>query len=198
MEVIAYSLNSEENKKYEISEFVFPYGDENVIVKLENFFGVSRKQLWVYNFAQRDFVNLKFNDNCCETKSVVFIQKEKPTISETCEILRKHYMPRVVRIRRSKGQVVQDCDIYIGRKCDWGGWNLPESKWHNPFRLSDNSSIIEVLNKYREYMKQRPDLIAALPELAGKTLGCWCKDTFENPCHGDVLVELFCAVFKIS
>lgn len=30
-------------------------------------------------------------------------------------------------------------------------------------------------------------LMKSLPELKGKTLGCWCKP---YPCHGDVLVEL--------
>ena len=30
-------------------------------------------------------------------------------------------------------------------------------------------------------------LLAALPELQGKVLGCWCAPL---PCHGDVLVEL--------
>jgi hypothetical protein len=29
--------------------------------------------------------------------------------------------------------------------------------------------------------------MAALPELRGKKLGCWCKP---GPCHGDVLAEL--------
>lgn len=29
--------------------------------------------------------------------------------------------------------------------------------------------------------------MAALSELKGKTLGCWCKP---NPCHGDVLLTL--------
>jgi hypothetical protein len=30
----------------------------------------------------------------------------------------------------------------------------------------------------------------AIPELAGKTLGCWCKKKPTDVCHGDVLVEL--------
>ena len=36
-----------------------------------------------------------------------------------------------------------------------------------------------------------PDLLAALPELRGKVLACWCKDQgHEVPCRGDVLAEL--------
>lgn len=40
----------------------------------------------------------------------------------------------VVRLRRSKGQVVQDCTLYIGRACYRGGWTLPQSKWYNYVR----------------------------------------------------------------
>jgi hypothetical protein len=31
------------------------------------------------------------------------------------------------------------------------------------------------------------ELLAALPELAGKTFGCWCAP---RPCHGEVLARL--------
>jgi hypothetical protein len=41
---------------------------------------------------------------------------------------------------------------------------------------------------HQEDVEAKPELIAALPELSGKKLGCWCKP---NPCHGDVLVDLF-------
>ena len=48
----------------------------------------------------------------------------------------KHWWHRtpVVRMRRHKGYVVQDCDVYIGRECRRGGWDLPASKWANPYR----------------------------------------------------------------
>jgi hypothetical protein len=36
-------------------------------------------------------------------------------------------------------------------------------------------------------MLMKPDLLAAIPELTGKYLCCWCKP---EACHGDVLVEL--------
>lgn len=44
------------------------------------------------------------------------------------------------------------------------------------------------VQKFRAYMMRRPDLLARLPELRGKPLGCWCKN--DAPCHGKVLVEL--------
>jgi hypothetical protein len=32
----------------------------------------------------------------------------------------------------------------------------------------------------------QPDLMARLPELKGKVLGCWCAP---EACHGDILSE---------
>ena len=46
-------------------------------------------------------------------------------------------MTSVVKLSRVNGKVIQDCDVYIGRACFRGGWNLPASKWANPYALSD-------------------------------------------------------------
>lgn len=92
----------------------------------------------------------------------------------------------VVRIRRQGGQIVQDCDIYIGRAWSLGGWNLEESKWANPFPTKEYGRE-ESLRLYREYILNKPELLAQIEELRGKTLGCWCKP---NACHGDILIEL--------
>ena len=80
-------------------------------------------------------------------------------------------------------------DVYIERQVRRGGWNLPHSEWHNPFKLYDyGGSRSVMLNRYERYIrKERPDLWKKLPELEGKTLGCWCKP-FQ--CHGDVLQKL--------
>lgn len=45
----------------------------------------------------------------------------------------------------------------------------------------------EAVAAYRSWLLTQPDLMAALPELKNKTLGCWCKP---HRCHGDVLAEL--------
>ncbi len=37
------------------------------------------------------------------------------------------------------------------------------------------------------WLRTQPDLLAALPELEGKVLGCWCSP---QECHGDVLIRL--------
>lgn len=70
------------------------------------------------------------------------------------------------------------------------------SKWGNPYtHLADRTtraehvvaSRREAIAKYRAHVLARPDLLAALDELRGKRLGCWC---FPKACHGDVLVAL--------
>ena len=71
----------------------------------------------------------------------------------------------------------EQCDVRIDRR----------SKWGNPFHVGKDGTREEVIAKYRDYIQTRPDLLAALPELRGKTLGGWCKPL---ACHGDVLVEL--------
>lgn len=68
-------------------------------------------------------------------------------------------------------------DVYIGRG----------SKWGNPFVMRHEGERSQVIQKYREYILNRPELLIALPEIAGKTLGCWCKPKL---CHGDILIEL--------
>jgi Domain of unknown function (DUF4326) len=77
----------------------------------------------------------------------------------------------VVHCRKAK------FDVYIGRP----------SKWGNPFKIKKGECREAVIEKYREWLLQQPNLIAQLAELEGKVLGCWCKPAL---CHGDVLAEL--------
>lgn len=67
--------------------------------------------------------------------------------------------------------------VYIGRP----------SKWGNPYRIGSDGTRAEVIAKYETWLRGCPDLLADLPELKDKTLGCWCKPL---PCHGDVLARL--------
>jgi hypothetical protein len=93
----------------------------------------------------------------------------------------------VVKIQRRGGDVIQDCDVYIGRQIARGGWDLPASKWANPHTIAACGSAGRAVLLYEAYLAKRPDLMASLGELRGKVLGCWCKP---GPCHGDVLVKL--------
>lgn len=93
----------------------------------------------------------------------------------------------VVKMRRTKGVVIQDCDVYIGRAWNMGGWQLPKSKWSNPFPVTQYGSVATSIARYKAYILRSPELLKDLEELRGKRLGCWCAP---GPCHGDVLVEL--------
>ena len=98
----------------------------------------------------------------------------------------------VVHLKIRNGVVVQGCDTYIGRAIYQGGWNLSGSKWANPFRLSEfGNDRRKVLDAYEAYIRSKPELMDALPELRGKRLGCWCKPF---ACHGDVLVKLLAEI----
>lgn len=77
---------------------------------------------------------------------------------------------RVVNIRQ------ETCDVYIGRG----------SKWGNHYVIGKEGDRDEVCDKYEKGFFTQPQLIADLPELVGKTIGCYCKP---KRCHGDFLVE---------
>ena len=90
------------------------------------------------------------------------------------------------RHRENGGQAPEGV-VSIGRAMGRGGWRLPASEWANPFPIGRHGTREEVIAGYREDLLLRPELRAALPELRGRVLGCWCMPL---PCHGDVLVEL--------
>lgn len=113
------------------------------------------------------------------------VRSEKPDVRET------RRPPTVVRIRRRNGRVVQGCDIYIGRRVDRGGWNLPTSKWHNPYRDRDRGVACEKFKHYLYHGKGKA-LLNYLHELEGKVLGCWCGDGL---CHGNILLSAFALKF---
>lgn len=70
-------------------------------------------------------------------------------------------------------------DVYIGRG----------SKWGNPFAMNgwSDDERNRVCDEYEKWFYTQQDLIDSLPELIGKTLGCFCKP---KRCHGDFLAKL--------
>ncbi|MFF3764090.1 DUF4326 domain-containing protein [Streptomyces sp. NPDC001922] len=77
--------------------------------------------------------------------------------------------------------------VYVGRAMHRGGWDLKGSPLASPFRPGRDGTREEVLEQYRAYLLERPDLLALLPELRGRRLGCWCVPL---PCHAQVIAEL--------
>lgn len=99
----------------------------------------------------------------------------------------QNLIPTVVKLKMRHGKVLQGCDIYIGRECSRGGWNLPESKWHNPYRVTPQRSVKNAVKLFEIYIRSNTKLLEDIEELFGKKLGCWC---YPSPCHGDILVKL--------
>lgn len=76
-------------------------------------------------------------------------------------------------------------DVYIGRAVPRK--RLKASIWANPFVIGRDGAREEVIDQYVNYLFHQPDLLARLPELAGKRLGCRCAP---ERCHGHILAGL--------
>ena len=85
-------------------------------------------------------------------------------------------MCKVLNARQVGKQSTQS-RIYVGRP----------SKWGNPFVIGRDGTRDAVIAKYRAWIMRQPALIAALHELHGKDLVCWCAP---ERCHADVLLDL--------
>lgn len=75
-------------------------------------------------------------------------------------------------------------DVYIGRPSKWGNpysW-LPSTP--EEFKVETREDAITA---YLLWVVNQSELMDALPEIRGKTLGCWCAP---KPCHGDTLLKL--------
>ena len=73
--------------------------------------------------------------------------------------------------------------IYIGRRTR----SRPRSKWANPYRVGRDGDRNQVIEMYSLYLQAKPDLLAAIGELRGRTLECWCAP---EACHGGLLARL--------
>jgi hypothetical protein len=78
---------------------------------------------------------------------------------------------------RQVGKQPAEGRVYVGRP----------SKWGNPFVIGRHGTRDQVIAKYRAWITRQSALMAALPELRGKNLICWCAP---EACHADVLIEL--------
>lgn len=56
-----------------------------------------------------------------------------------------------------------------------------------PIRYWQDGDRDTVIQKYKDYLDNSPELLKALPTLKGKNLVCWCSP---HACHGDVLLDL--------
>lgn len=83
-------------------------------------------------------------------------------------------MPRVI----NKSVNPRTSGVYIGRPSVYG----------NPFRIGVDGNRDAVIAKYRAWLCDQPDMVAAVKiGLRGRDLVCWCAPL---ACHGDVLLEI--------
>jgi hypothetical protein len=112
-------------------------------------------------------------------------------------------------MKRERGILLQDCEVYIGRQVSKGGWRLTKSLFANPYIVGKtmiakhSGETIHVLDHQDSIARYWNMIVAgkvdlrsfdeitmmrrALPALRGKVLGCWCKKKGDELCHGDVL-----------
>lgn len=67
-----------------------------------------------------------------------------------------------------------------------------DTRFGNQFRLKEDGgeytreeSVAQYESWFKEKVQSDDDFRAAVEELRGETLGCWCKP---KPCHGDVIL----------
>ncbi len=94
--------------------------------------------------------------------------------------------------------------VYVGRRmfrhpCEEVREGSP---WGNPFKprtgIACFVALAECLARYRAHVLASPALVALLPSLRGKALGCWCcndprtgpRDPALYVCHAQVLADL--------
>lgn len=81
-------------------------------------------------------------------------------------------------LNKYKDIINNTTDVYIGRPTKWG----------NPFVIGKDGDRQQVVEKYKEWILQQPQLVeAAKKELCGKNLVCFCSP---QACHGDILLEI--------
>jgi hypothetical protein len=69
-------------------------------------------------------------------------------------------------------------DIFIGRP----------SKFSNPFKINEDGTRSEVIDKFETYFRNHPKLDELIKELNGKRVACWCN--LNERCHFDIILKI--------
>lgn len=95
-------------------------------------------------------------------------------------LLSKAERARRIRACKSQGQ------SYAKYWCDR---DLPESPWAHPWSWFGDAKDAPLgrYGYYKRWFLNQPQLLAAIPQLYGKTLLCWCAES-DPLCHVDMLV----------
>jgi NAD-dependent dihydropyrimidine dehydrogenase PreA subunit len=135
-------------------------------------------------------------------KVLGYIHKQKSwkrCVEQLFQVLDLPEFPKttVISLKGKKnewGSQLENCPtdvVYIGRRFTMGGWDLKESPFCNPFKVTEDLPREEAIEKYREHINKKiekdPLLKNELASYKGKKLACWC---FPEECHGDILCEI--------
>lgn len=75
-------------------------------------------------------------------------------------------------------------DVYVGRPSIYGNPFSHEEGTLAQYRVATRDDAIY---QFALWLPNQPELMALLPQLKGKRLGCWCAP---KKCHGDVIAIL--------
>ncbi len=105
-----------------------------------------------------------------------------------------------IQRRRTKGWMMPEGAVYVGRPTKWGNPFVPSNDghrfwyvtgWGRRFGCERGKAEATQLavELYRNVFERRTEFALPDPsELAGRDLACWCP--LDQPCHADVLLEL--------
>ncbi len=111
-------------------------------------------------------------------KLKIYMQKKM----EQIKLFEEPKKCKVVHVKKS------NYDVYCARPGIWGN---PYSHKEGTLAKFKVETINEAIEKFREYLLNNKELMDKLPELKGKTLGCWCVDeNGKGKCHAKVIAEL--------
>lgn len=104
--------------------------------------------------------------------------------------------PRRVQLKRTKGWRMPENTVSVARPGFWGNPFSVTQKMRPGARCGPLYIAVptaeDAVECFREMLRADGEtaeaMRAALPELRGKNLACWCP--LDEPCHADVLLEL--------
>ncbi|MFN3473525.1 MAG: DUF4326 domain-containing protein [Blastomonas sp.] len=100
--------------------------------------------------------------------------------------------PIRIQLRRTKGWRMPENTVSVARPTKWGNpYKVAPAFESDGFKFPEVTPEIAVQcyrERYEAAMRQWESTRAAMEELRGKNLACWCP--LDAPCHADVLLEL--------
>jgi hypothetical protein len=111
--------------------------------------------------------------------------------------------PKRVQLRRTKGWRKPEGAVVVARPSRWGNpFTMAKYQEYMDPRASDEEARRACVDAFRDWLRgitwaagsgpewdrRLADYLAAIPELRGKDLACWCR--LSDPCHADVLLDL--------